>query len=76
MSNGPEFFRTGMGRTFYEGTMPRIAAALEKIAERLPAPEGKAAGNLADAIRVILADANLNTTGTIVAIEKLLEGLQ
>jgi len=27
----PEFFQTSMGRHFYEGTMPRIANALEKI---------------------------------------------
>lgn len=27
-----EFFRTRMGHTFYEGTMPRIADALERIA--------------------------------------------
>jgi hypothetical protein len=32
MSNGPEFFQTGMGRTFYEGTMPKIAKALERLA--------------------------------------------
>jgi hypothetical protein len=32
MSNGPEFFQTGMGRTFYEGTMPKIARALERLA--------------------------------------------
>jgi hypothetical protein len=28
-----EFFRTGMGATFYSGTMPKIADALIKIAE-------------------------------------------
>ena len=33
--NGPEFFQTRMGQTFYEGTMPRIAAALERIATAL-----------------------------------------
>lgn len=27
----PEFFQTKMGRQFYEGTMPRIADALEKV---------------------------------------------
>lgn len=26
-----EFFKTSMGRTFYEGTVPRIAKALEAI---------------------------------------------
>ena len=27
MANGPEFFQTGMGRRFYEGTMPALVAA-------------------------------------------------
>jgi hypothetical protein len=31
----PEFFQTAMGRTFYEGTMPRIAKALDRIATAL-----------------------------------------
>jgi hypothetical protein len=35
MANGPEFFQTVMGHQFYEGTMPRIAKALEKIAASL-----------------------------------------
>ena len=34
-TNGPEFFETRMGRTFYEGTMRRIAAALENIVKEL-----------------------------------------
>ena len=34
-TNGPDFFETRMGRTFYEGTMRRIAAALENIAKEL-----------------------------------------
>ena len=29
------FYRTGMGRKFYEGTVPRIAKSLEIIAEKL-----------------------------------------
>jgi len=36
--SAPELFQTPMGRKFYEGTMPRIAAALELIAQRLPHP--------------------------------------
>jgi hypothetical protein len=32
---GPEFFKTIMGRRFYEGDVPRIAKALEKIAKHL-----------------------------------------
>lgn len=31
----PEFFQAGMGHKFYEGTMPRIAKALERIADAL-----------------------------------------
>ena len=34
-----EFFMTQMGRAFYEGTMPRIAQSLEKIAEALEKPK-------------------------------------
>jgi hypothetical protein len=30
-----DFYRTGMGRQFYEGTVPRIANSLEIIAEKL-----------------------------------------
>ena len=30
-----EFFQTIMGRAFYDGTMPRIATALERIATAL-----------------------------------------
>jgi len=29
---GPEFFQTRMGKIFYEGTMPKIADALNRIA--------------------------------------------
>lgn len=28
----PDFFQTGMGKMFYEGLVPRIASALERIA--------------------------------------------
>ncbi len=31
----PEFFQTQMGHLFYEGTIPRIAKALERIATAL-----------------------------------------
>jgi len=34
---GIEFFQTGMGRTFYEGTMPALVKALERIAGALEA---------------------------------------
>lgn len=28
---GPQFFQTPMGRTFYEGTMPRLVEALTRL---------------------------------------------
>jgi hypothetical protein len=30
--SGPEFFQTGMGRKFFEHDVPRIADALERLA--------------------------------------------
>ena len=35
--SGPSFFQTLMGRSYYEGTLPRIARALERIATALEA---------------------------------------
>lgn len=35
--SGPSFFQTMMGKVYYEGTLPRIARALERIAEALEA---------------------------------------
>jgi hypothetical protein len=32
---GPQFFQTMMGKTFFEGTVPRIAKSLAKIATEL-----------------------------------------
>ena len=32
-----QFFQTVMGKMFYDGTMPRIARALERIADALEA---------------------------------------
>lgn len=34
---GPEFFETGMGRKFFECDVPRLAKALERIADALEA---------------------------------------
>lgn len=31
-----EFFRTGMGHQFYEGTMPKLADACQTIADAMP----------------------------------------
>ncbi len=33
--SGPQFFETRMGRSFYEGMMPRLVNALEKIATHM-----------------------------------------
>jgi hypothetical protein len=38
MSNGPQFFETRMGMKFYDGTMPRIAEALQDIAAAFKTP--------------------------------------
>jgi len=32
---GPEFFQTVMGHRFYEGDVPRLVKALERIADAL-----------------------------------------
>lgn len=29
--SGPEFFQTPMGRSFFDGTMPKVAEALQDI---------------------------------------------
>lgn len=39
--SGPGFWQTLMGKTYYEGTLPRIARALERIAAALEAQNGK-----------------------------------
>ena len=33
--NGPDFFQTHMGRTFYEGTLPRLIKQLERLNDNL-----------------------------------------
>jgi len=33
--HGPEFFETGRGRTFLDGTMPKLIRVLERIADHL-----------------------------------------
>ena len=40
---GPSFFQTIMGHTFYEGTVPRVAKALERIAAALEEANKRAA---------------------------------
>jgi hypothetical protein len=36
---GPEFFQTNMGRQFYDGTMPRVVTALERLANIIHAQQ-------------------------------------
>lgn len=33
--SGPQFFQTRMGQAFFEGTMPRLARAIDRVAELL-----------------------------------------
>jgi hypothetical protein len=35
MSNDTPFYLTRMGRTYYEGTMPRLADAVERLAKAI-----------------------------------------
>lgn len=37
--SGPQFFQTPMGKRFFEGTMPKLADALSKIAKRMEEDE-------------------------------------
>lgn len=37
--SGPEFFQTGMGKTFFEGTLPRMVRAIERVATALEAQQ-------------------------------------
>lgn len=32
---GPEFFQTRMGQAFYDGTLPRLVKAIERLTDRL-----------------------------------------
>lgn len=54
----PEFFETRMGHSFYNGTMPKIAKALEKIAEQLEVITVLLHANLAATVK---DDADLTT---------------
>ena len=33
--HGPQFFQTAMGRTFFEGTVPRLYRAVDRLADAL-----------------------------------------
>lgn len=41
---GPQFFETGMGQKFYEGTMPRLIEAIKGLADILDTPKESTAG--------------------------------
>jgi hypothetical protein len=43
-----EFFQTRMGQKFYEGTMPRLVKALERIADSL----GRITDSLDDIVKL------------------------
>lgn len=32
---GPQFFETNMGRTFYDGTLPRLVKAIDRLAKAI-----------------------------------------
>jgi hypothetical protein len=51
---GPEFFQTIMGRQFYDGTLPRIAKALERIANALEETNKRAEAAVPDKEQVVL----------------------
>lgn len=53
---GPKFFETKMGKQFYDGTMPRIAAALERIAAALEAQTNTRATGIDALARKIAED--------------------
>lgn len=36
--SGPQFFQTGMGKIFFEGTMPRLYRAIDRLADVLAGP--------------------------------------
>lgn len=60
MSNGPQFFETRMGMKFYEGTMPRIAEALQDIAASLKDPAALRAKGLPVPVSLGLLDDIVN----------------
>lgn len=44
MSNGPEFFQTRMGMTFFEHTMPELVKQLKRIADAMGRQAGPPIG--------------------------------
>ena len=49
-----DFFQTVMGRQFYDGSVPRIAKALERIANALEESNNRAAPPVSDKEYVVL----------------------
>lgn len=43
-----EFYQTRMGHQFYEGTVPRLVRAIERVADALEAPKPTPLRELAD----------------------------
>jgi len=73
--SGPEFFQTGMGHQYYQDTMPRIARALEKIAEEME-KEANLLSLIAGDRKLIneLNDELYKTKETILDLEKIIDG--
>lgn len=64
--SGPEFFQTMMGKKFYEGTMPRIATALEKLTKALEEEDATEPSEFKDPIvRLKIPDTDLMVCVTL-----------
>jgi hypothetical protein len=58
--NGPQFFETRMGQQFYDGTMRRIADALQEIAVQLQSPASRRGLGLPVPVSLDLLDEIVN----------------
>lgn len=61
-----DFYRTGMGMTFFNGTMPSIASSLKKIAEQMEKQtESQLSEEMVAEIRQALKNVELSLTISI-----------
>jgi branched-subunit amino acid aminotransferase/4-amino-4-deoxychorismate lyase len=51
---GPQFFETGYGRRFFDSQLPRLTAALERLADAAEKPKGTDDATALDAIAAVL----------------------
>lgn len=51
---GPEFFETGYGRRFFDSQLPRLTAALERLADAAEKPKGTDDATALDTIAAAL----------------------